>query len=383
MPKRCITKWIFLAVLVGGLFHTTRSIEVMPCEKFNKNCVLVTECVSALDLVKARAAEALRKMFCGFDQRGPRVCCPIDSPIVFVNDTDTATSRSKTTTVSAKIDNITQDDLPSRIVCGISPSNQDRIVGGFIASLEEFPWLVRIKSKRTTNNREGRELYNCAGSLISDRYVLTAAHCLANRDVISVRLGEWDTETLQDCQGGICSDPPVDINVTKVIIHSSYNETLLLNDIGLLQLEEAANFTDFIRPICLPITQYSKNQDYVAGTTFWTAGWGLTEFETPSIIKRKVNLNTVPLEDCRNAVPQVKKMNTKNIICAGGTIGKDSCNGDSGGPLVKEIVEDGYINWYLYGITSFGARKCGASEIPSVYTRVVSYMDWIKDNIVS
>lgn len=60
---------------------------------------------------------------------------------------------------------------------------------------------------------------------------------------INIRLGEWDTETLQDCNKGVCSDPPVDVNVTKVIVHPSYEHSTFRNDISILQLEEAVNFT--------------------------------------------------------------------------------------------------------------------------------------------
>lgn len=69
-----------------------------------------------------------------------------------------------------------------------------------------------------------------------------------------------------------------------------------------------------------------------------------------------------------------------NIICAGGRK-QDTCRGDSGGPLVRDVSENYNINWYLYGITSFGTKSCGLEGIPGVYTRVTSYMDWIREQV--
>lgn len=102
--------------------------------------------------------------------------------------------------------------------------------------------------------------------------------------------------------------------------------------------------------------------------------------DSQSVIKRKVDLDAVSLEDCVKKFPPAINVNQNSIICAGSKEGKDSCKGDSGGPLLKEISEDGQVNWYLYGITSFGPRKCGEG-IPAAYTRVTSFMDWIKSNI--
>ena len=68
-------------------------------------------------------------------------------------------------------------------------------------------------------------------------------------------------------------------------------------------------------------------------------------------------------------------------MCVGGEIGKDSCGGDSGGPLMKVEVLDGPPKYYLIGIVSFGAKHCGESTTPAVYSRVSSYITWILDNV--
>ncbi|KPJ09950.1 Serine protease easter [Papilio machaon] len=318
------------------------------------------------------------------------VCCPVDRPIVFRNDLETATSRVETTsttqnpattpliTTSTSASNVlnTANVLPSIKVCGISGSGLDRIIGGSIAALDEFPWLARIATKRYDKLK-----YTCGGSLITQQFVVSAAHCVIDRKVVAVRLGEWDTETEKDCNDDYCSDPPVDVMVVQVIVHPMYDRRLHNGDISLLRLEKSINYTDFIRPVCLPTTEFVASQDYVIGTTFTTAGWGLTELGTPSIIKQKVDLDTVPMDICKVKMQHVNKMDVDKIICAGGKPGKDTCNGDSGGPLTKDITIEFNTNAYLFGITSFGSARCGVTDTPSVYTRVTAYMDWIIANI--
>ena len=54
-----------------------------------------------------------------------------------------------------------------------------------------------------------------------------------------------------------------------------------------------------------------------------------------------------------------------------------SLQGDSGGPLMCQIP--GQDNWKLFGISSFGMVQCGAAGNPSVFTRVINYIDWIQN----
>ncbi|CAK1583597.1 unnamed protein product [Parnassius mnemosyne] len=396
--RNCRTNWIFLVVLVIGSCQITQTF--MPCANNNTKCILITQCRSAVELLKTRKNdELLRTMLCG-NAKGNRlvdsikVCCPTDNQIVFPNDTETVTNRFTNTTTpkvptttveelttlsvsDTTLRNVKTDNLPSRKICGFGGFGLDRIVNGVIAAIDEFPWLVQIKTKTKIGSEEK---YTCAGSLITDRYILTAAHCLFNKTAVSVRLGEWDTETKHDCQESYCSDPPLDIYIDDIIIHPFYDKKTFTADIALIRLEKVVNFTEFIRPVCLPNTKYTMEQDYVIGTAFWTAGWGKTEFGEPSIIKRKVDLDAVSIDVCIEKLPIVKSLNPQNVICAGGNNGKDTCTGDSGGSLVKEVTEDFHTNWFLYGITSIGLAECGGG-IPAVYTRIVSYMDWIIQNI--
>lgn len=225
--------------------------------------------------------------------------------------------------------------------------------------------------------------------LISRRYVLTAAHCLKGKDLpkswnlVSVRLGEWDTSKARDCisdgQGGqICTEEPVTVAIEQQIVHEQYRPESRdqLNDIALLRLSRNVAFTDYIRPICLPSSPSARDR------FFHIAGWGKTETKSESVVKLKLK---VPLSDRAQCVStyQAAGINLDDSqICAGGERGRDSCNGDSGGPLmtVARTPQD-KLKWTAAGVVSFGPSPCGMQNWPGVYTRVTSFMPWILSKI--
>lgn len=126
--------------------------------------------------------------------------------------------------------------------CGqVDPSR--RIVGGSKADLKEFPWIGLIKYKY------GRIFkFTCGSSLISDKYLLTCAHCITNLptgyEIVGVRMGEYDRTTDPDCKAidedqNECNPPVDDISVAKLIPHPKYNTPRYANDVGLIRLSKA------------------------------------------------------------------------------------------------------------------------------------------------
>lgn len=63
---------------------------------------------------------------------------------------------------------------------------------------------------------------------------------------------------------GECADPTVNIRVAETIVHENYEPESILqaNDIALIRLARPVSFTDYIRPICLPIAKNLQNKDY-------------------------------------------------------------------------------------------------------------------------
>lgn len=267
---------------------------------------------------------------------------------------------------------------PTKNECGISIGM--RIYGGENADIDEFPWLAMLQYE----NFRGERKFSCGGSLINNRYVLTAAHCVVGEvekkegTLVSVRLGEYDTTKDIDCivldGEEICADPPIDVPVEEKVAHSEYSETSMQNDIALLRLNRVVERTDFIQPVCLPTSNFRSSN---AGDVNFVTGFGRTLQGSRSEIKQKLGIKVYDQEKCRAKFATKKAEIIAKQLCAGGDFAKDSCHGDSGGPLMKLQKV-----WTLEGVVSFGNR-CGLEDWPGVYTRVQAYVDWIRENVRS
>ncbi|XP_041969294.1 serine protease 7-like [Aricia agestis] len=363
------------------------------CKNFEGDtCKILYDCPYVINMITNREFEKARIRLCGFEENKPKVCCPkdVEAPkdnvIVFNNETEpSATKRPATREDTSKVPSTTlptislghSDPFPNRSICG-QVKNDDRIIGGQLAGIDEFPWLAQLKFVS-----RHKEYVGCAGSLITDRHILTAAHCVL-RKVPHVRLGEYNVNTEHDCVENDCNDKPVDVAVKEAVKHPKYNDADISRyDIAILVLEQSVNFTDYIQPVCLPTTEYVAVQDYLKDSSYLTAGWGATEYDVTSPVKRKLRLNAVPIETCQVSFGNINVSLSydNNVICAGGRKDEDSCQGDSGGSLVREVSEDYKVNWFIYGVTSFGARICGEEGLPGAYTRVTAYMDWIRETV--
>ncbi|XP_063367677.1 CLIP domain-containing serine protease B4-like [Cydia amplana] len=404
------------------------------------DCVGYRSCAVAVALLgmKTQAAdEKFKSAFCGFDgAKLPMVCC-------------SQLSTESTPDVESVENHPNLNLLPDS--CG--KINGDKIIGGKIAGLYDYPWMTLI----SYNTRLGPQ-FECGGSLINERYVLTAAHCISNLKLLGVRIGENDVESSTDCQGdpptltceskiqvyllslsyflytkltlkvhslinerymltaahcisnlkllGVkigendvesttdCQgDPPTltceskiqDIRIEESIPHPEYQgKPNVKNDIGLLRLKKPVDLSfKNADIICLPVSRDLQSRN-LGGLNATVAGWGYTE---KGYISSKLLTVDVPIhtaDSCRELYNRGQKPGdedqTINKICAGEN-GKDSCGGDSGGPLmVKGAYKSNGERFIEHGIVSYGPRLCG-SDFPGVYTDVSKYMKWILDNI--
>lgn len=141
-----------------------------------------------------------------------------------------------------------------------------------------------------------------------------------------------------------------------------------------------------IRPICIPIDSRVRSMNFVGYTPF-VAGWGRTqEGGQSSNILQEVQIPVHENEVCKEKYQKIGKLVSQQqfdnaVLCAGVLAGgKDSCQGDSGGPLMAPQVIDGKVVFFQIGIVSYGIG-CARPDIPGVYTRVQTFVDWIERKV--
>ncbi|XP_061721277.1 melanization protease 1-like isoform X2 [Cydia pomonella] len=266
--------------------------------------------------------------------------------------------------------------------CGMI--KETKLLGGRSAELYAYPWMALISYK----TRLGPQ-FECSGSLINERYVLTAAHCISNLELLGVRIGEHDVDTTSDCQGEpptlTCESKIQDIRIEEAIPHPEYHgKPNIKNDIGIIRLKKPVDLSfKNAGIICLPVSKDLQSRN-LGGQHATVAGWGYTEkgYVSSKLLAVDVLIHTA--ESCLELFNRGRKPGeedeTINKICAG-EIGKNSCIGDLGGPLmVRGAYKNNEKRFIQHGIMSYGPRLC-ASGFPGVYTDVPKYMKWILDNI--
>ncbi|XP_060524122.1 trypsin-1-like [Cylas formicarius] len=244
--------------------------------------------------------------------------------------------------------------------CGVV-NRQQRVVGGNITKVNEFPWIAGISHGGT---------YHCGAALITRRHLLTAAHCINGFDFneLTVTLGDHDRLDL---------DRHYSIEVRglrSVRKHEHFDKASFNNDIAILEMDSPVDFNHRIQPVCLPNDEFL---DY-AGRIGIIAGWGKTKEKGEiSTVLRKVAVPVWSRRDCYNSGYGERKI-SENMFCAGYPEGGiDACQGDSGGPLQ---LSNSFGDMEIIGVVSWG-RGCARKNLPGVYTKVVNYLHWVEESI--
>uniref|UniRef100_H0XFZ6 Peptidase S1 domain-containing protein n=1 Tax=Otolemur garnettii TaxID=30611 RepID=H0XFZ6_OTOGA len=244
--------------------------------------------------------------------------------------------------------------------CGHS-MDTGKAVGSQDAPEGRWPWQVGVWAASVG--------HICGGSIIHPSWVLTAAHCFLK--LYHVKVGGLTLSLLE---------PHSSLEaVGKLFIHPLYSgKKFSSGDIALMQLVSPVHPSQFA-PVCLPAAHTS----FAVGFTCWLTGWGTIQQKAVANVLQEA---TVPLLDSNMCDVMYhlgesslvgRRLIQDDMLCAGFPRGKkESCQGDSGGPLVCASNS----TWVQIGIVSWGFG-CARSYRPGVYTRVLSYTDWIQKTL--
>lgn len=234
-----------------------------------------------------------------------------------------------------------------------------RIVGGHQVSKGEIPWQVAFILQPSGH------LF-CGGSILSSRWVITAAHCIVETNgPFIIRVGEHDLFITEGSEQ--------DHEVLEQHIHPRYNSSMSLynHDIALLYLKTSISFSSTARPICVGPRVFTEALVQRASPST-VSGWGRTRFlGSMSGALQQVDVPIIDRAQCKESS---SARITRFMFCAGyHSQAKDACQGDSGGPHAS-LHQD---TWFLTGIVSWG-EECAKEGKYGIYTRVSLYYSWIK-----
>ncbi|KAL9970834.1 hypothetical protein ACROYT_G023281 [Oculina patagonica] len=234
-----------------------------------------------------------------------------------------------------------------------------RVVGGENAPKHSWPWQILLEA--------GGRI--CGGSLLSEWWVVTAAHCVLDRGDYPIHPSRVTVIVGAHQLAGTTSVQQ-SIKVAKINAHDSFSWKHFKNDIALIQLRTRVKLSDKVNTVCLP----AKGSRVSVGKNCYVTGWGLTVGGgNAADTLQQVMLPVVGHSSCRRKNGKlVPDLEERSMLCAGRK-GKGTCQGDSGGPFVCN--EGG--RWVLRGVVSWGQKEC-RTDYYQVFARVSSFVDWIK-----
>ncbi|XP_023939699.2 plasminogen [Bicyclus anynana] len=270
--------------------------------------------------------------------------------------------------------------------CGKAHVDGTRVIENGPAQPGAWPWHagIHVLSKHPPVGYK----YICGGTLISNYFVLTAAHCVVAWFGGTAMAPEKLQVVLGQHNLNVKEHHSQKMKVEKVIIHERYNYKRRFANIALLKLSSAASFTSFVQPACL--WRSGVHSRGTASALGVVAGWGFDNDDTLPGSLQQVLLPIVSAETCRQSYPAYYSLAlNRGSFCAGyHNNGTGVCNGDSGGGLVVNVPNEtesgsGEVSgsWYVRGIVSNAPplpdRLTCDPDHYSVFTDVDKYTDWI------
>ncbi|XP_041782962.1 serine protease easter-like [Anopheles merus] len=279
------------------------------------------------------------------------------------------------------------DDCEIRFITSYDQHESERKLHSWVTNIEVMDLTVAYGGVRAYKGefqhmaaigwtRSGATIdYLCGGSLITWRFVLTAAHCSQDLNILppdTVRLGDTDLASTDD------DESAQQIPIARFIKHPQYRESRRYYDIAVVELEKNVIPNSAICVACV-WREPEAPEDLMDAVGFGALGFA----KELSSTLQKVQLHALDASICADRLPTNRRQMPEGLrddqLCAHSET-MDTCEGDSGGPL-QTLRYDllGNIFSLVVGVVSFGTPCVEGST--GVYTRVSSYLDWIEKEV--
>ncbi|XP_030371336.1 spermosin-like [Scaptodrosophila lebanonensis] len=267
----------------------------------------------------------------------------------------------------------TRDENPATDKCGME-GLVGLLIGGETLPHGRFPWMAALYHDDDPDPKKLSLTYKCVATLISSRTVVTAAHCIWEKqpEEMRVYVGRHDLDTHPETGATL-------MEIQSAFTHPDFVGNLVPDsDIGLLIFTTHVQESNYVRAICMWTSSTLLSNGGVEDATI--GGWGNDENGKPTRFPKAAVVQTVSRETCLREMVSAKDFLTPRTLCAGNKKAHGPCLGDSGAGLM--IQRNG--RWMLRAIVSLAQRSGDTCDLTKyvIYSDVAAHLRWIESKIV-
>ena len=244
---------------------------------------------------------------------------------------------------------------------------QDRVVGGKDSGPRS--WYAMLLYQ----DAAGWKFAGCGATLVSNCHIITAAHCVEDRD-FDIEGIYLNAHTPYSANSG---HPFHFTTADKIYVPDNYDDYTNVNDIAIIKMSQCVDVDEF--PIAVPAMSSNSRAASTNGYMLELYGFGRfgenLGYSGDTKQLQRAELPFISNESCQNYFGNKIKY---GMFCAGFPEkgGVDACQGDSGSGLLAAPQYQGDPSM-LMGVVSWGVG-CARLGYPGVYAAVADYEDWIK-----